>query len=73
LLVFIINYLLFFFMAHWVARARESNVPASIHSPPTTSTLSSPLFKYQLWRSVISSSPRDDGLIFLATSTTCLS
>jgi len=48
----------------------ESNVPASIHLVPSgkISTWRSPSWRYNLFRSVISSSPLADGVSLLAIS-----
>ena len=55
----------------FVASARESNVPVSSHAVPrgSTCTASSPRSMYIRLRSVISSSPRGEGVSERANST----
>src|SRR2546422_5792131 len=53
------------------ARWSESIAPASVHQPSSTSHMSSPRPRYQLFTSVISSSPRAEGLSVRMTSNTC--
>src|SRR5206468_8447032 len=51
-------------------RWSEANVPASDHQPSRISHASSPRARYQLFTSVISSSPRVDGFSVRITSNT---